>query len=394
MRVLFHVQHLLGVGHLRRAELLVDAMARRGMAVTVALGGMPVADMPFAGAEIVQLPPARLDGANFKILYDGDGNPITDAWRDARRDALLALYERLQPDIVLMEMFPFGRWRFRFELEPLLARAALDRPRVKCVASVRDILVETRHPERAARGAEFARDHLDAVLVHSDPALFTFDETYPHAASLADRIHYTGYVTEPGDRRKGAPTGDVIVSAGGGAAAGPLLATAMAARALTPLADRVWRLFAGPRCPDDIFAALRSQADERTVVERFDPQFQARLDGCALSISQAGYNTVMNLLRAEVPAVVVPYAEGDETEQAYRARRMEALGLLTVVSEATLSPQTLATAVDTALAGSAVPRPDIDLDGADHAARLIEALAGGVREPALAAGAAAERESA
>ena len=386
MRVLFHVQHLLGVGHLRRAELLVGAMARRGIAVTVALGGMPVAEMPFAGAEIVQLPPAHLDGANFKILYDDKARPITDAWRAARRDALLALYERLQPDIVLMEMFPFGRWRFRFELEPLLARAALDRPRVKCVTSVRDILVETKQPERAARGAELARDHLDAVLVHSDPALFTFDETYPHAATLADRIHYTGYVTEAGDRKKGAPTGDVIVSAGGGAAAGSLLSTALAARPLTPLADRVWRFFTGPRCPDEIFAALRSQADERTIVERFDPQVQARLDGCALSISQAGYNTVMNLFRAEVPAVVVPYAERDETEQDYRARRMGALGLLAVVSEATLSPQTLAAAIDTALAGSAVARPAIDLGGADHAARLIEALAGGGGETAPAAG--------
>lgn len=385
MRVLFHVQHLLGVGHLRRAELLVDAMARRGMAVTVALGGMPVAEMPFAGAEIAQLPPARLDGANFKTLYDGEGRPITDSWRDARRDALLALYERLQPDIVLMEMFPFGRWRFRFELEPLLARASRDRPRVKCVASVRDILVETKHPERAVRGAELARDHLDAVLVHSDPALFTFDETYPHAASLGDRIHYTGYVTEAGNRQRGVPTGDVIVSAGGGAAAGALLSTAMAARPLTPLADRVWRFFTGPRCPDDVFAALRDQADERTVVERFDPQFQARLDACALSISQAGYNTVMNLLRAEVPAVVVPYAEGDETEQAYRATRMAALGLLAVASEATLSPQTLAAAVDTALAGSAAARPAIDLDGADDAARLIEGLAG-TRDTAPAAG--------
>ncbi|MBB4003695.1 MAG: glycosyltransferase [Aurantimonas endophytica] len=389
MRVLFHVQHLLGVGHLRRAELLVAAMADRGMAVTVALGGMPVAEMPFAGADIAQLPPVRLDGANFKILYDGEDNPVTDAWRDARRDALLAVYERLQPDIVLMEMFPFGRWRFRFELEPLLARAALDRPRVKCVASVRDILVETKHPERAARGAELARDHLDAVLVHSDPALFTFDETYPHAASLADRIHYTGYVTEAGDRRKGVPTGDVIVSAGGGAAAGSLLATAMAARPQTPLADRVWRFFTGPRCPEDVFRDLRSHADERTIVERFDPQFQARLDGCALSISQAGYNTVMNLLRAEVPAVVVPYAEGDETEQEYRARRMEALGLLSVVSETALTPDALTAAIGTALAGSARPRPAMDLEGAAHAARMIEALAQG----ALAAAPAADARS-
>ncbi|UIJ72043.1 glycosyltransferase family protein [Aurantimonas sp. HBX-1] len=396
MRVLFHVQHLLGVGHLRRAELLVAAMAERGMAVTVALGGMPVAEMPFAGAEIAQLPPTRLDGANFKILYDADGNPITDAWRDARRDSLLGLYERLQPDIVLLEMFPFGRWRFRFELEPLLARAALDRPRVRCVASVRDILVETKHPERAVRGAEIARDHLDAVLVHSDPSLFTFAETYPHAAALADRTHYTGYVTEAADRRRGEPTGEVIVSAGGGAAAGSLMATAMDARPRTPLADRVWRFFTGPRCPDDVFAALRARADARTIVERFDPQFQQRLDGCALSISQAGYNTVMNLLRAEAPAVVVPYAEGDETEQEYRARRLEALGLLSVVPETALSPATLTAAIGAALAGSAAARPSIDLDGAANAARMLAELAEAARDarPAGAASPPATRKSA
>ena len=45
---------------------------------------------------------------------------------------------------------------------------------------------------------------------------------------------------------------------------------------------------------------------------------QAQLDRAALSISQAGYNTVMNLLRAKVPAIVVPYDEGEETEQIFR----------------------------------------------------------------------------
>ena len=42
MRVLFHVQHLLGVGHLRRGELITRAMAARGIEGTVALGGHPV----------------------------------------------------------------------------------------------------------------------------------------------------------------------------------------------------------------------------------------------------------------------------------------------------------------------------------------------------------------
>ncbi|WP_206454730.1 glycosyltransferase family protein [Aurantimonas marina] len=377
MRVLFHVQHLLGVGHLRRGELLANAMAGRGMAVTIALGGMPVPEMPFAGADVVQLPATKLKGADFKVLYDADGKPVTDAWRVARRDALLHLYEEIRPDIVLLEMYPFGRWRFGFELLPLLERAARDKPRVKCVTSVRDILVATKHPERAEKGAAIARAHLDAVLVHSDPTLFAFEETYPHAEELADLIGYTGYVTEPAERVPGASNGEVIVSAGGGAAAGGLMRAAMAARPLTPLADRVWRFFTGPRFPAEAFEELSAMADERTVVARFAPNFQELLDGCALSISQAGYNTVMNLLRAEAPAVVVPYDEGEETEQWHRSQRMRDMGFLSVVKASELSPPTMAAAIAEALERPAAKRPSIDLDGAEHAARMIEALGKG-----------------
>ncbi|MEF2553690.1 glycosyltransferase [Aurantimonas sp. A2-1-M11] len=378
MRVLFHVQHLLGVGHLRRGELLSDAMAKQGLSVTVALGGLPVAEMPFASAHVVQLPPAHIDGANFKTLYDADGQPITDAWRAARRDALLALYDEVRPDIVLLEMFPFGRWRFKFELVPLLERASRDKPRVRCVTSVRDILVETKHPERAAKGAALARAHLDAVLVHSDPSLFAFAQTYPHAREIDDLIRYTGYVTEPAERGAADDNGEVIVSAGGGAAAGMLMRTVMAARPHTPLADRVWRFLTGPRLTEDEFQALAAAADARTIVKRFETNFQERLDGCALSISQAGYNTVMNLLRAEARAVVVPYDEGEETEQWFRADRMGKMGLLSVVPTSQLSATTMAAAVTDAWRRSPGERPSIDLEGAANAAAMIADMARGL----------------
>ena len=40
-RVLFHVQHLPGVAHPKRAEILAGAMQDAGLQVTVALGGRP-----------------------------------------------------------------------------------------------------------------------------------------------------------------------------------------------------------------------------------------------------------------------------------------------------------------------------------------------------------------
>ncbi|MCB8836730.1 glycosyltransferase family protein [Aurantimonas sp. VKM B-3413] len=374
MRVLFHVQHLLGVGHLRRGELITNALADRGIEVTVALGGHPVAEIPFARANVVQLPQVSIRDADFKVLYDEAGEPVTEAWRAMRRDALLDLYRRTRPDVVLLEMYPFGRWRFGFELEPLLSLAAEDKPRVKCATSVRDILVATKHPERARKGLDIARRTLDRVLVHSDPTLFTFGETYPHAGEIAELIGYTGYVTEPAGGRSGAKTGDVIVSAGGGAAAGALFEAAIAARPLTALKDRTWRIFTGPRFPEADFRALKQQAGAGIVVERFAADFQERLDGCALSISQAGYNTVMNLLRAEAPAIVIPYDAAEETEQLFRARRLEELGLLTILAAGDLGPQTLSGAIAKTLERESGERRRIDLDGAEHTAAMIEAM--------------------
>ena len=197
MIVLFHVQHLLGIGHLTRAATLARTLAAEGIEVTVASGGEPVAGLGFGGARLVQLPPARVADRRFKQLLDEHGAPATDAWKARRRDRLLSLYGEVRPDVVLTELFPFGRRQLRFELLPLLDRSAGDRtrtgrPRIAC--SVRDILVESPKPERTREMLDLVRRYYDRVLVHGDPRFVSLDATFPHAREIADRIAYTGYV--------------------------------------------------------------------------------------------------------------------------------------------------------------------------------------------------------
>ena len=90
-RVLFHVQHLLGIGHARRAAMLAAAMAREGLSVTVLSGGEPL-DLDWGGAEIVQLPWARARDQSFKPLVDAEDRPLDAAFqrrndRRARRQS-------------------------------------------------------------------------------------------------------------------------------------------------------------------------------------------------------------------------------------------------------------------------------------------------------------------
>jgi predicted glycosyltransferase len=56
----------------------------------------------------------------------------------------------------------------------------------------------------------------------------------------------------------------------------------------------------------------------------------------AVSVSQGGYNTTMDILGCTTPAVVVPYGEGREDEQAARAQRLERLGALRVLDPSRL----------------------------------------------------------
>ena len=373
MRVLFWVQHLLGSGHLKRAATLARALVEHGLEVTLVSGGPPAPWLVPPGVGLIQLPAVQARDLAFSALVDEADRPLDDALRAARRDRLLRAFKEQAPQIVLTEMFPFGRRGFLFELMPLLAAAAARRPRPWMIAPVRDILVTKAAPERYAWMRDLALAHYDRVLVHTDPALAPFGLSFPHADALGPRLVSTGYVVESGP-----PAGageEVLVSAGGGRVGGRLLATALAARPLSSLGQRPWRLIGGASAPD-WFAALGEELPAGVVIERQRDDFQALLAKSLLSVSQAGYNTVVEVLRLGKPMVLVPFETATETEQTIRARQLRDRGLAEVVWESELTPSGLARAIDQAASRPAAARPMVDLGGALRSAGLLAALAG------------------
>lgn len=377
-RVLFYVQHLLGIGHLKRAALVARAMARRGLDVDLVSGGMPVSPLDTGGARLVQLPPLRAGEGGFSDLVDDAGRPVDDAWKARRRDRLLALFADRRPHALVIETYPFGRRQMRFELSPLLAAAAEREPRPTVIASVRDILQTGRKPGRTAEAAAVIQRYFDHVLVHGDASFAAFAETFPEAAEIAGKIHHTGFVADKSAAAGAARGDEVLVSAGGGAVGGRLLAAALGARPLTRLARAPWRLLTGGNLDAPAFAALAAEAPPGVAVERHRADFASLLGRCAVSVSQGGYNTVMDILGAGTPAVIVPFAEREQTEQPLRARRLAERGLVQVVEEAALTPRTLARAIDAALDAPPPGGGGLDLRGAGKSAALVARwIAGG-----------------
>lgn len=355
-RVFFYVQHLLGIGHLRRAATLARALAAGRFDVLLVSGGAPVDGLPLEGVRFHQLPPVKAADLRLKELARLDGTPLDDAFRSTRMHALLDLFEAEAPDILLTEQFPFGRTQLRFELMPLL-EAAQDRPSAPwIVSSIRDVLRRTASPARVDEMvATF--EAFDAVLVHADPALVRLDDSFPAWPDIQDRALYTGYIAEfdPGRAPQGtAGAGEVIVSVGGGAVGAPLLRAAIAARPMTPLADRRWRLLVGANVPATDQAALAEAANAGLVVEPARGDFPTLLRNAALSISQAGYNTVVETLCHADRAVLVPFGTARETEQADRARVLVERGMVAAVPPDALNAETLAAAIGKAWAGPSI----------------------------------------
>ncbi|WP_417836450.1 glycosyltransferase family protein [Thalassospira tepidiphila] len=369
--VMVYVQHLLGIGHVRRMALINQALRDEGLGVTVVSGGVPDDSLDFAASEVIQLSPCKTSDTGFSGLVDPEGNALGDDWQEKRKRQLLTAFKETAPKLLLVEMFPFGRRAFRFELIPLFDAA--NEAGIPIICSVRDLLVRKKDIGKTRWMRDIARKYLDAVLVHGDPQLFGFDRSFDFADDISDLIVYTGYVAP--NVANGVSDGaeadryGVLVSAGGGAVGAALIRLAISARAHSQkYSDAIWDIVAGPHFPSDQFDLLRGQLPDGVVLHRFLPDFRERMARAAVSVSQAGYNTLMDVLATQTPAVMVPFAEGGESEQTERAEVLANEGVISLLDLDGLSAQSLAKQIDNARQPSGIK---IALDGAKRTASII-----------------------
>ncbi|HET7411373.1 MAG TPA: glycosyltransferase [Pararhizobium sp.] len=379
-RILFYVQHLMGVGHVFRAMRIVRALGRAGFKVDLVHGGEPVPNLDAGGAEVHFLPPLRAGSVEFGKLEAPDGAVAGEAYLTARRERLLATFRETTPDMIITEAFPFGRRQMRFELLPLLDAAKAHPRPPKIVASVRDILQENRKPERDLETAEAVETWYDHVLVHGDPELVRLEATFPLVDRITGKVLYTGIVAPEAieeEPRRPAEIFDVVVSVGGGVMGRELLFAAASARRLSSLRDARWCIVTGINTSEEDLRHLNTLIAPDVTLRRFLPDLPAVMAHAQLSVSRVGYNTVADICRAGCRAVVVPFSNGKETEQIRRAEMLSAADLVEMVSADEQTPEALAAAIDRTMAQPVPDRSRIRLDGAPRSAEIVSAVLSG-----------------
>jgi len=152
---------------------------------------------------------------------------------------------------------------------------------------------------------------------------------------------------------------------------------------LSRLGHLTWRVLAGPNIPDEGMQRLLREAGPAAVVERSRVDFPALLRRAFVSISQGGYNTVLDVVTSGARPVVVPFTGSGETEQRARGVRLRDFELAVVVDDRSNTPAVLAAAVDAAGAREQWGRWNFDSDGATRSAAIVaELVASGARDRA------------
>jgi predicted glycosyltransferase len=381
-RLMFYCQHILGIGHLIRSMEIVKGLIP-DFEICFINGGEVIQDFPIPpGVTMVNLPAIKTD-SEFRELYVPEGFETAESLMQVRKAQMLDIVERFRPDILMVELFPFGRRRFSTELVPLIETAKAINTKIVC--SLRDIVVtkqdQTRHE---AKICQLMNQYFDLLLVHGDPQFMPLETSFSRIQDLHCPVYYTGYVAQqdnsaPLSREALAlsPAPCIVVSVGGGRFGHELLdGVAQASAILETQIPHQIRMFTGPFSPEPVFERMQTVAAQRQnlTVERYTPHLMDYMRHADLSISMAGYNTTMNVLVTGVRSMLLPFTGNDDQEQRMRSERLQELKIVSLIQSDHLNSERFAQQIIDCLQQHPEPM-QFDMQGVEKTAKYLRSLA-------------------
>jgi predicted glycosyltransferase len=339
-KLMFYCQHILGMGHLIRSIEIVKGLIP-DFQICFINGGQVIEGFEFPeGIEVINIPAVKTD-TEFQELQPVDDRLTITELEIIRREILLNICDRFDPDILVIELFPLGRRRFSFELLPLIEKAK--EMGTKIVSSVRDIVVtkqnQQRHEEKVCN---LINKYFDLLLIHGDPNFVKLDLSFSRLADLNCLVHYTGYVVQPVPEPQKIFKQLILVSVGGGRFGHDLLeCVAQTAPILKTKIPHNIQMFTGPFCPDSVLEKLQTitSSQDNITVDRYTPNLLDYMQQADLSIGMGGYNTTMNILSTGVKAMMMAFQGNNDKEQETRLQKLDSIGRVKTIYPKDLQPE-------------------------------------------------------
>ncbi len=376
-KVMFYCQHTLGIGHLIRSMEIVRLLVK-DFQVCFIDGGEVIEGFKIpAEVELVNLLPIKTD-TEFKQLEAIGSSQTINEILENRKNQLLSVFKQYQPDILIIELFPFGRNKFAPELIPLVEAARSTKTIV--VSSLRDIGI-TKKDKIAyeERVCQIMNQYFDVLLIHSDPKLIQLEESFERVSDIKSQVYYTGYVAQPSQvyrKNKKQDKPIILVSVGGGRFGHDLLESLVkTAPILKQRIPHHVQVFTGPFIPEEVFTKLQNLAADQTniTIEKYTSEFLSYMENADLSISMSGYNTTMNILITGVKAMMMAFLGSGDREQTMRAEKLEKLGRIKVIRTEDLEPKKFASQIIDYLEQQPT-KLQLDFNGAEKTSAYLRQL--------------------
>ena len=365
---IIYSQPALGIGHLMRSLYICKSLVQ-DFTIDFFLGapGVPFPiDSP--NFHLYTMPPLWIHSwQDPPKLVDPTGQHTVQEQFERRRHYLESFVNQSYA-FAIIEFYPFSKGIFGLEIERLIKKVKDKNPNCKMICSLRDI-IDKKSTQEEERIVKKINENFDAILVHADPSVVKLEETFAHVADIADKIVYTGYVSNPEKAIESIKRENLIVVSIGSGSYGYELARAASLAAIF-IQDYHFVFVLGPKSPpevaQDISLAVKEMQLSNVTIVDFLPDFYDVLRKSTLSISLGG-STIVDAIATKTPSLIYVDAH---VEHVLRAEKFAQKGVIQTMHLEDLHPDRLCPLILSA-AATKFPSANIDVDGSQHTLQAI-----------------------
>jgi len=366
-KIVLYSHDTFGMGNIRRTLLLSQEFINEypGASILIITGSPMIHAFRIPkGIDYIKLPCLdRLEAEQYAPRYLSS---CAEEVKQTREAILKESVLRFNPDLMVIDKRAAG---VDGELLPTLHALRQNSRHTKLVLGVRDILDEPERTRKvlASNGSfDVISQFYDEVWIYGSKLIFDTAKEYGFPESIVRKTFYCGYLKRPTistGRKEGPPR--VLITTGGGGDGSDIIEAYLAGLSTLPrnVALRTTVIF-GPQMPERYRLELLRRFDYMADVEflEFEADITNRYAESDVVVSQAGYNTVCELLSFSRRAILIPRSE-PVREQLIRARLMAALDFFKIIEPQNLTPKTLISNILEALNSSSRISATLDLDG-------------------------------
>jgi predicted glycosyltransferase len=366
-KIVLYSHDTFGIGNIRRTLILSQEFITEypGASILIITGSPMIHAFRIpTGIDYIKLPCIdRFAAEQYAPRYLAS---CAEEVKQTREAVLRESVLRFNPDLMVVDKRASG---IDGELLPTLCALRQNGRHTKLVLGVRDILDEPERTRKvlASNGSFDTIDEFyDEVWIYGSKGIFDTAKEYGFPESVVRKTVYCGYLKRPtvsAKRSEGSPR--ILVTTGGGGDGSDLIEAYLSGLSTLPrnVALHSTVIF-GPQMQQERRLDLLRRFDYMTDVNflEFEADITSLYAESDVVVSQAGYNTVCELLSFSRKAILVPRAE-PVREQLIRARLLAERGFFEYLEPRDLTSETLISKVLESLKTSPIAASTVDLDG-------------------------------